>query len=268
MIRIVIADDHKLFRQGLAELFSENPKLSIAGMASNGREALELARRLRPDVLVLDISMPDLDGLQVACAIRKEKLPVKVVLLTMHKDAVNVRLALEAGVDGYVLKDDAFEKLEETIAAVAPRYRYMARCVVIGRGYNYATAFETALKLKEMTYTIVEPYSSADFLHGPLAMLEPGFPVIVIAPSGRLAAEAESFIGTLRERQAEVIAISDDAAVLAAARVPLALPASVPEWLSPLTAIIPGQLLALQLAHARDFDVDAPRAIRKVTETV
>ena len=158
--------------------------------------------------------------------------------------------------------------MSDAVAAVAPRYRYMQRCVVIGRGYNYATAFETALKLKEMTYTIVEPYSSADFLHGPLAMLEPGFPVIVVAPSGRVAAEAVEFIGTLRQRQAEVIAISDDPAVLAAARVPLALPAAVPEWLSPLTAIIPGQLLALHLAAARDLDIDAPRAIRKVTETV
>ncbi len=158
--------------------------------------------------------------------------------------------------------------MNETIAAVAPRYRYMARCVVIGRGYNYATAFETALKLKELTYTLVEPYSSADFLHGPLAMLEPGFPVIVIAPSGLMAGEAVGFTRTLRERQAEVIAISDDADVLAAARVPLALPATAPEWLSPLTAIVPGQLLALHLAHTRDFDIDAPRAIRKVTETV
>lgn len=158
--------------------------------------------------------------------------------------------------------------LEGRIAEVAPRYRYMQRCVVIGRGYNYATAFETALKLKELTYTIVEPYSSADFLHGPLAMLEPGFPVIVVAPSGLMAAEAVEFIHTLRGRQAEVIAISDDAGVLAAARVPLALPAPVPEWLSPLTAIAAGQLLALHLAHARDYDVDAPRAIRKVTETV
>ena len=158
--------------------------------------------------------------------------------------------------------------MNETIAAVAPRYRYMPRCVVIGRGYNYATAFETALKLKELTYTIVEPYSSADFLHGPLAMLEPGFPVIVIAPSGLMAGEAVGFTRTLRERQAEVIAISDDADVLAAARVPLALPATAPEWLSPLTAIVPGQLLALHLAHTRDFDIDAPRAIRKVTETV
>ena len=158
--------------------------------------------------------------------------------------------------------------MQESIAAVAPRYRYMSRCVVIGRGYNYATAFETALKLKELTYTIVEPYSSADFLHGPLAMLEPGFPVIVIAPSGEMAGEAVGFVHTLRERQAEVIAISDDAGVLAAARVPLALPSAAPEWLSPLTAIVPGQLLALHLAHTRDFDVDAPRAIRKVTETV
>ena len=78
--------------------------------------------------------------------------------------------------------------------------------MVIGRGYNYATAFETALKLKELTYTLVEPYSSADFLHGPLAMLEPGFPVIVIAPSGLMAGEAVGFTRTLRERQAEVIA--------------------------------------------------------------
>ena len=158
--------------------------------------------------------------------------------------------------------------VDDTIARVAPRYRYMQRCVVIGRGYNYATAFETALKLKEMTYTIVEPYSSADFLHGPLAMLEPGFPVIVIAPSGLMAAEAVEFTRTLRERQAEVIAVSDDPAVLDQARVPLVLPSPVPEWLSPITAIAAGQLLAMHLAHTRDFDIDSPRAIRKVTETV
>jgi len=158
--------------------------------------------------------------------------------------------------------------MNDAIATVAPRYRYMQRCLVIGRGYNYATAFETALKLKEMTYTIVEPYSSADFLHGPLAMLEPGFPVILVAPSGLMAPEAVDFARTLRDRQAEVIAISDDRQVLDSARVPLALPAPVPEWLSPITAIIPGQLLAMHLAHTRDFNIDAPRAIQKVTETV
>lgn len=158
--------------------------------------------------------------------------------------------------------------MEASIAAVAPRYRYMQRCVVIGRGYNYATAFEMALKLKELTYTIVEPYSSADFLHGPLAMLESGFPVVVIAPAGVMTSEASDFTKTLRERQAEVIVISDEADLLSQARVPLRLPVSVPEWLSPITTIIPGQLLAMHLAHTRDYDIDAPRAIRKVTETV
>jgi glucosamine--fructose-6-phosphate aminotransferase (isomerizing) len=157
--------------------------------------------------------------------------------------------------------------MDELIAQVAPRYRYMERCVVIGRGYNYATAFEMALKLKELTYTIVEPYSSADFLHGPLALIEPGFPVIVIAPSGIMKAEIQAFMRTLKERQAEIISISDDSEVLSLARIGLALPHTAPEWLSPLTAIVPGQLFAMHLAHTRDYDVDAPRAIHKVTET-
>lgn len=157
--------------------------------------------------------------------------------------------------------------MQETIAQIAPRYRYMQRTVVIGRGYNYATAFELALKMKELTYSIAEPYSSADFRHGPLALIDEGFPVIVIAPSGKMLPEMGDFIRTLRQRQAEIIAISDDAALLSMARIPLTLPAPVPEWLSPVTAIVPGQMLAMNLAHARDFDVDSPRAIQKVTET-
>ena len=157
--------------------------------------------------------------------------------------------------------------VEREVARVAPRYRYMSHCVVISRGFNYATAFEIALKLKELTYTIVEPYSSADFLHGPLAMVEPGFPVLVVAPSGAMAAELVSFCQTLRAREPELIAISDDERILELARIPLALPHPIPEWLSPMTAIVPGQLLALHLAHTRDHDVDAPRGLRKVTET-
>jgi glucosamine--fructose-6-phosphate aminotransferase (isomerizing) len=153
------------------------------------------------------------------------------------------------------------------IADIAPRYRYMSRCVVIGRGYNYATAFELALKLKELTYTIVEPYSSADFLHGPLALIEHGFPVMVIAPSGAMQSDLQALMQSLKARDAEVLAISDDPQTLALARIPLTLPKTVPEWLSAFTTIIPGQLFALHLAHTRGFDVDRPRAIQKVTET-
>jgi glucosamine--fructose-6-phosphate aminotransferase (isomerizing) len=156
---------------------------------------------------------------------------------------------------------------EERIVRVAERYRYMQSCVVIGRGYNYATAFELALKLKELTYTVVEPYSSADFMHGPLAMIDPGFPVIVIAPSGAMLEEIKAFMATLTEHRAELVVISDDAQALLQARSPLPLPSDVPEWLSPLTSIVPGQLLAMYLAHARDYDPDHPRGLRKVTET-
>jgi glucosamine--fructose-6-phosphate aminotransferase (isomerizing) len=158
-------------------------------------------------------------------------------------------------------------EMEGIIAQIAPRYRYMERSVVIGRGYNYATAFELALKMKELTYSIVEPYSSADFLHGPLAMIEPGFPVIVIAPSGEMQASLQELVFTLQEREAEIISISDDSQILAGSRIPLSLPTTVPEWLSPMTSILPGQLLAMHIAHARDFDVDAPRGLKKVTET-
>lgn len=154
------------------------------------------------------------------------------------------------------------------IAAIASRYRYMTRCVVIGRGFNYATAFEMALKLKELTYTMVEPYSSADFLHGPLALIEHGFPAVVLAPSGALTADVVEFIGRLQTHHAEVLVVSDAAEQLARGRLGLRLPTAVPEWLSPLVTIVPGQLLALHLAHERGYSIDQPRGIAKVTETV
>ena len=157
--------------------------------------------------------------------------------------------------------------MDKTIAGIVQRYRYMRECVVIGRGFNYATAFEMALKLKELTYTVVEPYSSADFMHGPLAVLEHGFPVMVIAPSGVMKPELKRFIETLDQRMAEVIVISDDQDMLDNAQVPLELPRAVPEWLSPITSILPGQLFAMHLAAVRNYDPDKPRAIRKVTET-
>lgn len=157
--------------------------------------------------------------------------------------------------------------MNEAIAQIVPRYRYMERAVIIGRGYNYATAFELALKLKELTYTPIEPYSSADFLHGPFALVEAGFPVLVLAPLGAMHTEMHHFMEALQAREAEVIALSDDTTLLKQARIPLRLPVSVPEWLSPLTTIIPGQLFAMHLAHTRDFNVDAPRGLKKVTET-
>jgi glucosamine--fructose-6-phosphate aminotransferase (isomerizing) len=157
--------------------------------------------------------------------------------------------------------------LAPEIGRQAERYRYMRVCVVIGRGFNYATAFETALKIKELNYIVAEPYSSADFMHGPVALIEEAFPTLVIAPSGVMLPEIQAFIASLKARGAEVVAISDDDATLAASRTAFRLPVTVPEWASPLISIVPGQLFAMALAHVRDLDVDRPRGLHKVTET-
>lgn len=158
-------------------------------------------------------------------------------------------------------------QVRQNITQIVPRYRYMRACVVIGRGFNYCTAFEMALKIKELTYTVVEPFSSADFLHGPFAMLEEGFPVFVIAPSGALQEEMQHFLKTIGEVHAESIVISDNAEILKLGRMQISLPVQVPEWLSPIISIIPGQLFALDLAAERDIDPDHPRSLHKVTKT-
>lgn len=141
-------------------------------------------------------------------------------------------------------------------------------CVVVGRGYNYATVYELALKLKELTHLIAEPYSSADFMHGPVAVVEPNFPVLLVAPSGLMLPEMRELAQLLRSRGAELAVISDAGELLEQATIALPLPAGIAEWLSPIPAIVPGQLLAYHLALARGLDPDRPRGLRKVTKTV
>ncbi len=156
---------------------------------------------------------------------------------------------------------------ESSIDSLAERYRYMSHCAIIGRGYNYASAFEFSLKLKELTYTIAESYSSADFLHGPFALVDYGFPVFVITPSGWMEAEMNALVEKLQRRQAEVVMISDQANLLTLADQTMSLPVGMPEWLSPISAILPAQMFAMYLAHTRGFDVDSPRGLNKITET-
>lgn len=158
-------------------------------------------------------------------------------------------------------------KGEERIAAAVERYRYMSACVVLGRGYNYATAFEIALKLKELNHLIAESYSSADFMHGPIAVVGGGFPAIVVAPSGKMFDTMRAFSLELRSRGAELVIVSDRGDLLAEAVTPLPVPEGTPEWLSPLVAVVPGQLFALHLTLARGNDPDQPAGLQKVTMT-
>ena len=157
--------------------------------------------------------------------------------------------------------------LEEPVALAAQRYAYATECVVLGRGYNYATAFEIALKLKELTYVVNEPYSSADFRHGPVAIVERGFPAVVVAPQGAVYPDMLALTQELAAREAELIVISGQDEPLRLARTPLRLPAVLPEWLSPFTCVVPGQLLALHVTLAKGYDPDHPRGLKKVTET-
>jgi glucosamine--fructose-6-phosphate aminotransferase (isomerizing) len=133
--------------------------------------------------------------------------------------------------------------LDAEIARLAERYRYMERCAVIGRGFNYCTAFEWSLKIKELTYVTAEPYSSADFRHGPIAIVEPGFPMLVVVPGGKVYGDLMELLKTLRDLHgAELVVISDQPDALAMAQSALPLPSGIPEWLTPLIAILPAQL--------------------------
>ncbi len=166
---------------------------------------------------------------------------------------------------------DMMEATLQSSAALAQRserYRYMDQCVIIGRGYNYATSFELALKLKELTYVMATAYSSADFRHGPIATIDAGAPVILIMPAGLVYDDMLDLAGSLHKLGAELVVISESPQALALATTPLPLAATGPEWLSPLSAILPGQMLALQLALAKGLNPDLPRGLQKVTRTL
>ncbi len=133
--------------------------------------------------------------------------------------------------------------------------------------FDYGTAFEIALKIEETSYVLAEPYSSADFRHGPAAVVEHGFPVFAVAPAGKVQADVAEVIDWCTQRGASVAVVSDDPEVIAKGTVGLRLPPGVPEWLSPIVAVVAGQLFALESARSRGLDPDRPRSLSKITET-
>ena len=138
---------------------------------------------------------------------------------------------------------------------------------MIARGVNYCTAFEIALKIRELSGLLFEAYSSADLMHGPVAAIAAGWPVIAVAPSGPALASMEEALTAVSARGARAIVISDDERVLRQGEIALPLEPGVPEWVSPLLAVVPGQCAALRLAQLRGGDVDHPLGLSKVTLT-
>ncbi|MEV8324802.1 SIS domain-containing protein [Kitasatospora sp. NPDC056731] len=152
------------------------------------------------------------------------------------------------------------------VKALAERYRFAQRLVITSRGYGYPTAREAALKLMETTYIPASPFSGADLLHGPLAMVDNVSPVIAIVPDGKGGEALQPVLDRLRGRGADLVVVGQQAQVDAASA-GFVLPAGVPEEVQPILEILPLQLLAYEVTIARGQDPDAPRALAKVTET-
>jgi glutamine---fructose-6-phosphate transaminase (isomerizing) len=157
--------------------------------------------------------------------------------------------------------------LEADVARLVPHFIDLRYCTVIGRGFNHSIALEIALKLKELSYLGAEAYSPADFLHGPIAMVDEQLYALVVAPHGKTYLNLAQFTERMKTEGAQLVAISDREEMVALAGAGVRVP-EVPEWLSPLVTVIPGQLLALALTQAKGLDVDRPRRLMKVTKTV
>ncbi len=157
---------------------------------------------------------------------------------------------------------------EPAIRELVQRYVFMENCVVVGRGLSYANAYELALKLMETSYVVAERFSSADFLHGPVAMVERHFPVILFAPPGVMLEGVKDLIGRLRELHADTLAITSDLAAAANCSRSIIMPKEIDEFAAPIPYIIPGQLFAALLAEAKGLNPDKPRSLSKVTRTL
>lgn len=154
------------------------------------------------------------------------------------------------------------------ILELVQRYVFMENCVVVGRGLAYANAYELALKLMETCYVVAERFSSADFLHGPLAMVERHFPVILFAPPGVMLRDVKALITRLKELHADTLAITSDLDVAGNCTRSIIMPKEIDEFAAPIPYIIPGQLFAALLADAKGLDPDQPRSLSKVTRTL
>jgi glucosamine--fructose-6-phosphate aminotransferase (isomerizing) len=158
--------------------------------------------------------------------------------------------------------------LRDSLRSIVERYRFMQRCIVIGRGLNYANALEFSLKLMETCYVVAKGYSAADFFHGPIAIIEPDFPIFLWMPPGKTLANMLLLQRRLRELRAETVVVSGVRAALRLAATSLPMPPDIDDFHSVIPYIIPGQLFAAMLAEAKGLSPDRPRGLQKVTKTI
>jgi glutamine---fructose-6-phosphate transaminase (isomerizing) len=159
-------------------------------------------------------------------------------------------------------------QLRSEVQNLVERYVFMENCVVVGRGMNYGNSYELALKLMETCYVVAERFSSADFFHGPLAIIERRFPVIMFAPKGVTKQSNLDLLLRLQELNADSLSITNDDEIANLSSRALRMPSEIDEFLSPIPFIIPAQLFAALLSEAKGINADAPRSLSKVTKTL
>ncbi len=125
-LRIILADDHSIMREGLCYLLEKQPGMEVIAEAENGRRTVKLCRELKPDVVVIDIAMPDMNGIEATRQIVNESPNIKVIALSMHSNRKFVREMLSAGASGYLLKDSAFEELSKALDTVGNNQTYLS----------------------------------------------------------------------------------------------------------------------------------------------
>ena len=174
---------------------------------------------------------------------------------------------MDSQIDYDRIPEFAARALEQkpAIVELVQRYVFMENCVVVGRGLAYANAYEFALKLMETCYVVAERFSSADFLHGPVAMIERHFPVMLFAPPGVMLDGTKDLIRRLQELRADTLAITGDIETATMCSRSIIMPREIDEFLAPIPYIIPAQLFAALLAEAKGLDPDKPRSFSKVT---
>jgi DNA-binding NarL/FixJ family response regulator len=128
-IKVLIVDDHPLFRSGLRQVIADDPRLQLVGETGDGETALKLVEDKKPDVAVLDVNLPGLSGLDLARKLHIQRLPTRVIMLTMHKDEETCNRALDIGARGFVLKENAVEEILKAIVAVADGEHYLSSTI-------------------------------------------------------------------------------------------------------------------------------------------
>lgn len=156
---------------------------------------------------------------------------------------------------------------EAVVSAAAAGLADMSACAVLGRGYNLSTAHEWSLKVQEISYVPAHPFSTADFRHGPMAMLGPDVPVLAVAPAGAMFEDSMEVLAIARQRGSTTVVVSNHPAALALASFPVELPAAMHESVSPIVAAIGAQLFAYHHGVIKGHDTDRPRGLTKVTRT-